>query len=556
MPTVLISSPFDAYDGNEPYVFVSYAHIDAAAVYPEINKMHQNGVRIWFDKGIEEGSEWPAEIEKALNNCSVFIVFLSRHAVESVNIRNEIHLALKKKKEFLAIYLEKTELKFGLELTISSLQHVTKRQTGEYWEKIWKFLSAQPRIFDETRSQAFFSKANQNLIFNHTPPPLVVNPFEKQKSLPKFLNNLKYFGLIGSISIAIAIFAILGFLFLIDKNPNSSTSSIVIKAKNGDKNLISNQSAKEAGDSVGEVSLINKAKNDVKDPARNLSNNEKNNKNEGGSSVSNSGKKSEKLFTEGLLVSPFDEATAKKAQDLLANNLQKKVIEFDDFGKGVMHEMVLIPAGKFMMGSPDSEVGRNENETQHEVTLTKPFYMGKYEVTQEQWEIIMGTNPSQFKNLGLNLPITDVSWGMCKEFINKLNSKTKGGYRLPTEAEWEYACRAGTTTAYFFGDSITKNDCNFGGGVRPKKVGSYKPNSFGLYDMHGNVWELCEDWRGDYPAYAVTDPKGPDKGTIRVGHGGSGDTRMFAVRSASRGGLNPSGRGGSVGFRLVRTILN
>ena len=159
--------------------------------------------------------------------------------------------------------------------------------------------------------------------------------------------------------------------------------------------------------------------------------------------------------------------------------------------------MVLIPLGKFMMGSPASEKGRDNGETQHEVTITKPFYMGKYEVTQEQWKGIMGNNPSFIK--GAKLPVTNVSWLDCQEFIKNLNANTNGGYRLPSEAEWEYACRAGASTAYSFGDSLTPNDANHAASKigEPKAVGSYKPNALGLYDMHGNVWEWCEDWKAD-----------------------------------------------------------
>ena len=237
-------------------------------------------------------------------------------------------------------------------------------------------------------------------------------------------------------------------------------------------------------------------------------------------------------------------------QKSVAKSLQKEVEEKADLGKGINLEMVLIPAGKFMMGSPASEKGRSDDETQHEVTLTKPFYMGKYEVTQEQWEGVMGNNPSS-RTKGAKFPVTDVSWEDCQEFIKKLNAKTNGGYRLPTEAEWEYACRAGTTTAYSFGDSLTKvmqifDRCNI------RSVGSYKPNAFGLYDMHGNVWEWCEDWYGDYPAGAVTDPKGPATGeTVCCG---AGLSRLESIaRSSNRNCDSPSYRTRNVGFRLART---
>ena len=227
--------------------------------------------------------------------------------------------------------------------------------------------------------------------------------------------------------------------------------------------------------------------------------------------------------------------------------------ELIDLGKDVKLALVLLPAGKFMMGSPTSEKGRNDDETQHEATLTKSYYMGKYEVTQEQWEAVMGNNPSETK--GSKLPVTDVSWEDCQEFIKKLNAKTKGGYRLPTEAEWEFACRAGTTTKYSFGDEITPQDANYDDSKigKPVAVGSYRPNAFGLYDMHGNVWEWCEDWYGAYSAGAVTDPKGLGWGNRRVLRGGSFVSDGSAARSPNRGVNTPTGRLHSFGFRLART---
>ena len=246
-------------------------------------------------------------------------------------------------------------------------------------------------------------------------------------------------------------------------------------------------------------------------------------------------------------------AKAKEAQKKAAMSLQKKVEEKEDLGKDVKLDLVLIPAGKFMMGSPASEKDRSDNETQHEVTLTKPFYMGKYEVTQEQWEAVMGNNPSEVK--GAKLPVIDVSWEDCQEFIKKLNAKTSGGYRLPTEAEWEYACRAGTSTAYSFGDKITPKNANYPDSRigKPVAVGSYKANTFGLYDMHGNLLEWCEDWYGDYPAGALTDPRGPATGKYHVLRGGC--FSLFNCRSSNR---NYAGAPGIqfnhiVGFRLART---
>jgi formylglycine-generating enzyme required for sulfatase activity len=230
-------------------------------------------------------------------------------------------------------------------------------------------------------------------------------------------------------------------------------------------------------------------------------------------------------------------------------------VKDQQIAEGIKLEMVLIPAGKFKMGSKAFEKSRRPDETQHKVTITKSFYMGKYEVTQEQYEAVMGKNPSQSK--GVKLPVTDVPWEDCQKFIKKLNKKTNSGYRLPTEAEWEYACRAGTTTAYSFGDEITPKDANYNYILhKPVAVGSYKPNAFGLYDMHGNVWEWCEDWYGDYPAGAVTDPKGAATGEDHVLRGGSFYDRESFARSSIRYNLSSTIRDYnlSMGFRLAKTI--
>jgi sulfatase modifying factor 1 len=266
----------------------------------------------------------------------------------------------------------------------------------------------------------------------------------------------------------------------------------------------------------------------------------------------------------------------------MAQEVKLGKVEVIDLGKDVKLEMVLIPAGKFKMGLPKKELaelkveiqeyfkkeikkelGKEEIDLvdlimsvqgkQHEVTLTKPFYMGKYEVTQEQWEAVTGRNPSDIK--GAKLPVTELSWEDCEEFIKKLNAKTGGGYRLPTEAEWEYSCRAGTTTAYSFGDKITPKDANYDYSNIGQivTVGSYKPNPFGLYDMHGNVWEWCEDWHGDYPAGAVTDSKGPAKGTSRVLRGGSFCYVVSLTQSSVRYIYSPTDRGDLFGFRLAKT---
>lgn len=236
-----------------------------------------------------------------------------------------------------------------------------------------------------------------------------------------------------------------------------------------------------------------------------------------------------------------------------AQEIKPGQTEIIALGQDVKLEMVLIPAGKFLMGSNEKEKNRDEYETQHQVTITKPYYIGKYEVTQEQWEAVIGNNPSFIK--GAKLPVTNVSWEDCHAFIKKLNAVANGGFRLPTEAEWEYACKAGTNTAFWFGEDITPKDANYGGSNlgRPVAIGKYKPNAFGLHDMHGNVWEWCEDWYGAYAEGQLIDPKGPAKAERRCARGGSFFDPESDARSANRYAAAEGSRVGYIGFRLTRT---
>ena len=211
--------------------------------------------------------------------------------------------------------------------------------------------------------------------------------------------------------------------------------------------------------------------------------------------------------------------------------------------------MLWVKHGAFMMG---------DKGKQHHVPLTKGFYLGKYEVTQAQWERVMGNNPSKFK--GADRPVEHVSWNDVVEFCKKLTEMEKKAgrvpqgmsYQLPTEAQWEYACRAGTSTMYSWGDSISSSNANYDENVdETTPVGKYPANPWGFHDMHGNVWEWCADWYADYPSGSVTDPIGPASGSSRVIRGASWTNgRHMTLRSADRL-YYPSYRTNSVGFRVV-----
>jgi formylglycine-generating enzyme required for sulfatase activity len=248
------------------------------------------------------------------------------------------------------------------------------------------------------------------------------------------------------------------------------------------------------------------------------------------------------------------------------------------FTNSIGMEFILIPAGEFLMGAvPQDKEAPSVEKPQHKVRITKPFYLGKYPVTQEEWQKVMGNNPSRFKELteglifkkvvqvNLKNPVETVSWNDCQEFIQKLSQKEGNTYRLPTGAEWEYAARGGLNSShsssymFTYGDDKDKlgdyawYDKNSGNTTHP--VGQKKPNSIGLYDMMGNVWEWCEDWydSGYYERGEAVDPGGPSSGSGRVLRGGSWGSFYGHCRTSYRGDLTPDYRDYRLGFRLART---
>ena len=244
-------------------------------------------------------------------------------------------------------------------------------------------------------------------------------------------------------------------------------------------------------------------------------------------------------------------------------------------------KLVLIPPGEFMMGSPKELIEEQQKvhaddkwylsfiraeEPQHRVRITKPFYLGVYEVTQGEYEQLMGKNPSKFQDA--TRPVERVSWEDAVAFCRKLSAKEGQEYRLPTEAEWEYACRAGTTTPFSFGGVLNGEQANCDGnypyGTNAKgpykeqtvPIGSYRPNAFGLYDMHGNVWEWCQDrWDAEYYGKSPSEnPPGAASGSGRVIRGGCYVRNARYCRAAYRHGLEPSHWSSIMGFRLARTV--
>lgn len=260
-------------------------------------------------------------------------------------------------------------------------------------------------------------------------------------------------------------------------------------------------------------------------------------------------------------------------------NSSKNVFEVTGYGEEVPEGTVLIKAGTFTMGSPPDEPGRSDDETEHEVTLTRDFYLSKTEVTQAQWVEVMGSNPSHFSDCE-ECPVEWVSWYDAVDYCNARSvadelepayevdgtnvswKQAANGWRLPTEAEWEYGCRASSSSAFYNGP-ITEMMCdvdpsldeigwycaNSMGQTQP--VGGKLPNAWGIYDMSGNVWELCWDWYGDYPAGPVSDPSGPSSGEYRLIRGGRWNNWAETCRSADRYLSSPGYRFYNIGFRVA-----
>lgn len=221
---------------------------------------------------------------------------------------------------------------------------------------------------------------------------------------------------------------------------------------------------------------------------------------------------------------------------------------------GITIDMVRVKSGRLVMGATREMGSRFNSEIpRHEVAITENFYIGKYEVTQALWKAVMGTNPSFFK--GDNLPVENVSWNECKAFITKLNRLTGKRFRLPTEAEWEYAAYGGPENqGYMFsgGNDQTKVACYAGNSNgKTKPVGSKQPNELGIYDMSGNVAEWCQDWFGKYTSGLKTNPKGPSSGTLKIYRGGSYKSDAWYVNCIYRSKANTNTKQNSIGFRLA-----
>ncbi len=253
-----------------------------------------------------------------------------------------------------------------------------------------------------------------------------------------------------------------------------------------------------------------------------------------------------KILTLLLLVPTFINVSAQ-----VANESQNK-ITFTV--KGVSFDMIKVKAGTFYMGATSEQQNPNDDEKPaHKVILTRDYYIGKTEVTQALWIAVMGGNPSEFE--GANKPVDNVTWDACQTFVKKLSAATGKKFRLPTEAEWEFAARGGNNSKHYqysgghYALDVAWYGKNSGGTTH--EVATKQPNELGIYDMSGNVWEWCSDWKGDYSSSVQYNPTGPASGSNRVRRGGSWNVGAWYCRSSYRGYYYPDRRGINLGLRLA-----
>lgn len=467
--------PFEAYNGDEPYIFISYAHKDSAEVFKEISQLNEAGYHIWYDEGIEASSEWPEEIANAVIGCSAFLVFISPRSTSSVNCRNEINLALNEDKPFLAVHMEESALPPGLRLRMGDLQAILKFK------------------LPEERYQKKVSDALDQLLG------------KKKKK--------------------------------IRSRPATATATTFAKMESNDRVRVTGNIKREAKKKVKTIAQSSVVQRSI---------------------VQSSKKKS------GLWLGLAIALIALIGGYSFLNQEEQDGVSVTAFVEGkpwavpsIGLEMNWCEPGVFYMGSLEKEKGRNQDETRHEVTLTQGFFLGKFEVTQEEWKTVMGSSPSKY--FGPKRPVENISWDQAKRFCQELSliEKRAGrlpkgwSYDLPTEAQWEYACRAGTTSTFYWGNAIGPSHANFkGAGVRETTaVGQYPPNPWGFYDMLGNVAEFCFDYYQPFSAIAKIDPIIVEASNYRVDRGNSFIDNNVNTRIARRLKKNLSYRG-KTGFRL------
>jgi formylglycine-generating enzyme required for sulfatase activity len=485
-------------DAKQSLLFFSYAHAEAEFALKLAKSLRSAGANLWIDQlDIQPGDHWDRAVEQALTKAESLLIILSPDAVDSKNVMDEVSFALEENKRVVPVLYKPCKIPFRLR----RVQHIDF--TGDFDHGLERLLSglAIKRAPEEPQT-------SQPVPAERLPPPKRPGPEEESTAGPE------------PVAIPRAI----------PTEPPAHEPAPPkpepLKAHPKEPEAIKPESAeprkKRNNFLIGVMITVALA------------------------------------IVVGLALWSSQElprlSKTRPAEPPVAKAPTQRMFT-NSIGMG----FVLIPAGSFKRGSPAGESGRYDNERRHLVTISKPFYLQTTEVTQKQWRQVMGSNRSYFKECGDDCPVEDVSWIDAQEFIQKLNQTESGTeYRLPTEAEWEYACRAGSNGRFCFGNDEARLGehawywSNSGG--KPHPVGKKKPNIWGLYDMHGNVREWCQDWYGDYPTGQVTDPAGPKAGKTRVFRGGSFNASARELDCAFRLAIAPGTRTYFFGLRVARNV--
>ncbi len=556
------------------HVFLCYARADQQFALLLAETLKDHDVPMWVDQwDIPFGANWDRTIDNALYGCARFLIILSPAAVESDEVQAELRTALDEKKRIIPVLYQ--ECQIPRQLRVIQRTDFTSREPDDA-EAIAELLpsliegstppnetepsqvvQSEPEMIPE--SQPEDTSSSPTIEAEAQPPPATVPSFSSQTQQAQAM--LKQLGFEPG-----PVDGIWGRKTELEVRDYQHCRGLPETGVLNDETMASLESETQAPPQPEhERPTPLEQAEATTPPARTVGPESTTPPQEESSLQAQPGDDSPP--TEPTTRSETPAVTRRRSPYLLVFVAIGVVIalaialytQFKTITNNIGMEFVLIRPDTFAMGSPDSDQDADHDEKPtHEVTISQPFYLGRYEVTQAQWQAVMGNNPSKFK--GNDRPVENVSWDDVQQFIQKLNEKEKQAsgtlYRLPTEAEWEYAARAGTTTRYSFGDEASQlgdyawYGKNAGNTTHP--VGQKKPNPWGLHDMHGNVWEWVQDWHGDYPPESVTDPTGPATGVLRVLRGGSWISNGQDVRSANRNRNDPGNRNDGIGFRLAR----
>ena len=532
--------------------FFSYAREDSEFVLRLAKELRDVGINLWLDQlDILGGQRWDRAVEDALQTCQGMIAVLSPDALASHNVMDEVSYALEERKTIIPIILRSCTITFRLR-RVQYIDFTADYQTG--FSQLLRALRIDqpvppraPAVPEEAVVQNVTAPSQETPreVPTREPLPRRAEPPEPASTIPE-----------ETLETGVA----------------ASILPLLDQASHGDGKPfgLAPQQEEAAPSPVSEKDRPEVHRHTTRDTRETTGLSQRH--------------KRRLVLVGGVLLcglvaalylvlpwrtpepQPQPEPTLQKPQDSTITTQRSPTPEArsaqnpgssqlaPSITNSIGMQFALIPAGEFQMGSTGG--GDNERPV-HTVRISKPFYLGIHEVTQGQWEAVMGNNRSKFKG-DANRPVETVSWEDVQQFIDGLNTRegdTK--YRLPTEAEWEYAARAGSTTTYSFGDDSSQlgKYAWFGGnaGNTTHPAGKLQPNAWGLYDMHGNVYEWVQDWYDKYAAGPVTDPQGPASGWGRVVRGGSWSDDAWSCRTACRGGDAPGARNRILGFRLLRT---